>query len=188
VARGATIVGAAIFTAAVVAGLGGRLAMYLVRVANPSHNGEVTHANAITGQWTMAGTLGLVATAMFLAPVILLLYAVVRPVLPIRRWARLAASAVLFTVVGFPLTIDPESYELYRYVSPWTAIALFAALLPIGGIVMTLLAEAGGPPRSVRVQPAAVDVVWSGLVVGLTLLVAVLDVVSLTRLPVVGTG
>ncbi|MBA2529604.1 MAG: hypothetical protein H0V19_06510 [Euzebyales bacterium] len=47
------------------AGLGSRLAMFAVRLLNPSHNGETTHASAEVGRITADGTLSLLTEGVF---------------------------------------------------------------------------------------------------------------------------
>ncbi len=168
---------ASFVTAGLVAGFGSRLAMFAIRLLNDSHNGETTHAGAVVGAWTFDGTLALVIESLFFAPVMFVIYLVVRPILPTRLRTRVLTSAAFASVVGAPMVIDPTNYEYYRYTSPRVALAMFVVLLPTSGALLSLLAErwsGGGRPQ--RPRRRSVDIVWSGIVVALTALPLAHDV------------
>jgi hypothetical protein len=176
---GATVLGAVL--AGAVAGLGARSAMWVIRLMNDTHNGEVTHANSAVGRWTMDGTLNIVFVGALLfggagVPVYLL----------VRRWlpGPLGVRGLLFGVVllavGFNAFVQDNEYEYDRYVSPAVSVPLFMALFPIYGVVLVNVAERIGrgsrsPPRNrlVRVGGRAVLVVF--------VLVAAVDITRAMR-------
>lgn len=134
--------------AGVVTGLGARLAMYVIRLLNDTHNGEVTHANAAVGQVTWSGTVDVIVTVLFFVPPLAALYLLVRRFLP----GRPAVKGLLYGVVLLGLllggVIQDNSYEYSRYVSPAVSVPLFALLAPIYGVVQAVVAEGLGRGRT----------------------------------------
>ena len=148
---GATVLGAVV--AGAVAGLGARVAMWVVRLMNDSHNGEVTHANSAVGQWTLDGTMNLVITgALIFGLPGVVLYLLVRRLLPGPLVVRGVAYGAVVLAVGFSGFVQDNEYEYDRYVSPAAALPLFMALFPLYGVVLVQVAERLGrgslePPR-----------------------------------------
>ena len=145
------------------AGLGARGAMLVIRLLNSSHNGENTHADAIVGQVTFHGTVSLVVQGMIFGVPGALVYLVVRPWVPGRGLVKGLVFGLLLLVVAGPIVLD-GNYEFFRYVRPWQAVLLFAALYPLFGAVLGFLAERWttrpqGPPRNRAVAVAG----WSVL-------------------------
>lgn len=148
--------------AGAVAGLGSRLAMYVIRVMNPSHNGETTHANAEVGQFTLDGALSLVIEGMFYGVPGAVVYLAVRRWMPGTGLVKGLSFGVYLLLVGAPIVLD-GNYEYFRYVSTWVSVSLFALLYPLYGLVIAPLTEwlgqgAKGPPRSPVVA-------WAGYLV-----------------------
>lgn len=147
----ATVLGAIV--AGAVAGLGARVAMWVIRLMNDSHNGEVTHANFAMGRWTLEGTLELVLTgALFFGLPGAPLYLLVRRWLPGRTAARGLLFGVVLLAVAFTAFVQDNEYEYTRYVSPAVSVPLFMALFPLYGVVLAEVAEGLGrgspaPPR-----------------------------------------
>ncbi|MEY2476149.1 MAG: hypothetical protein QOG87_1464 [Actinomycetota bacterium] len=148
---GATVLGAIV--AGAVAGLGARVAMWVIRRMNDSHNGEVTHANAAVGQWTSSGTVEIVvAGALFFGLPGAFLYLLVRRFLPGPLLVRGLLFGAVVLAVGFSGFVQDNEYEYDRYVSPAVSVPLFMALFPLYGVVLVPLAERLGrgslaPPR-----------------------------------------
>ncbi|MDQ3680795.1 MAG: hypothetical protein M3378_09710 [Actinomycetota bacterium] len=148
--------------AGALAGLGSRLAMFVVRLMNPSHNGEVTHANAAVGRITADGTLALVMEGVFYGIPGAVVYLVVRRWIPWDGLLKGLAFGCVLLIVAGSAVLD-GNYEYFRYVSTWVSVGLFALLYPLYGLVVAPLTErlghgAKGPPRNVVVA-------WSGYLI-----------------------
>lgn len=138
--------------AGAVAGLASRLAMFVIRLMNPSHNGETTHAGAEVGRVTADGTLSLMSDGMFYGLAGAVFYLVVRRWMPGTGLLKGLAFGVYLLVVAAPVVLD-GNYEYFRYVSIWLSVSLFALLYPLYGLVLAPLTEwlgqgASGPPRN----------------------------------------
>lgn len=138
--------------AGALAGLGSRVAMFVIRLMNPSHNGETTHASAEVGRVTADGTLSLVSQGMFYGGAGGLLYLLVRRWMPGTGLRKALAFGVFLLVVGASIVLD-GNYEYFRYVPTWLSVSLFALLYPIYGFVSSPLTEwlgrgTKGPPRN----------------------------------------
>jgi hypothetical protein len=128
------------------AGLGARLVMFVMRLMNPSHDGEVTHAGAEVGRWTLEGTVALVMEGMVVGALGGALYLVVRPALPGTSFAR-GLFYGLFLLAVFGGVVLNGDYEYFRFVSTWIAVAMFAALYPLYGVVVAATADRLAPSR-----------------------------------------
>lgn len=148
---GATVLAALV--AGAVAGFGARVAMWVIRLRNDSHNGEVTHANSAVGQWTVDGTLNLIVSgALFFGLPGAVLYLLVRRLLPGPALLRGLLFGVVLLALVFTAFVQDNEYEYDRYVSPAWSVPLFMALFPLYGAVLAPLAERLGngslaPPR-----------------------------------------
>lgn len=176
---GASVLGAVV--AGAVAGLGARVAMWVIRLMNDSHNGEVTHANSAVGQWTLEGTLNLVITgALIFGLPGAVLYLLVRRLLPGPLAVRGVAFGAVVLAVGFSGFVQDNEYEYDRYVSPAAALPMFMALFPLYGVVLVQVAErlgrgSLGPPRHRLVR------VGGRLLLVVLLLAGTADIVSRLR-------
>lgn len=147
---GATV--AAGMVAGGVAGLGARLAMLVVRLLNGSHNGENTHASAIVGRVTVSGTISVVMEGVILGVPAAVLYLLARRWVPGRGSMKGLAFGALLLIVAGSAVLNGD-YEYFRTIEPWQAVAMFAALYPLFGVVLGFLAERWakrdqGPPES----------------------------------------
>lgn len=154
--------------AGAVAGLGARLAMFLIRLMNPSYNGVVTHAGHEVGQITVSGTAELVLDGMFMGIPGAVVYLLVRRWIPGRGVVKGLVFGLTLLVVAAPAVLDGD-YEFFRYVAPWISVLLFALLYPLYGAVVAPLTErlgrgAQGPPRNMVVAGAG-SVVLAGVLV-----------------------
>ena len=130
----------------VIAGLGSRLVMRLLAVADPDARGSFTENGNQVGDITVGGTLGLVTFVGipigFLAG--LIVFAVRRWLPAGQPWRGLAFSAVLLALLGGTV-IDPDNID-FRLLEPaGLAIALFGLLFFVAGFWLPLLADRWGP-------------------------------------------
>lgn len=144
-----------------VAGLGARLAMYVIRLMNPSHNGAVTHAGSETGRFTAEGTLALVTEGAFYGLAGAVVYLAVRRWMPGRGLLKGLSFGCFLVVTTGPVIID-GNYEYFRYVSTWVSVGLFALLYPLFGTVVAPLTEWLG--RGAPGRPANRAVAWTGYI------------------------
>ena len=132
-----------------VAGVGARLVMFGIRLSNGAFDGATTHAGYENGAWTLEGTLTVVTTGMFFGLPGGTLYLLARSGLGSRSKVRALAFGAL-VLVGFGDVVLDGSYEFSRFVSPTISVAAFAALYPLYGIVVALVADAVAPPGPTR--------------------------------------
>lgn len=130
----------------VIAGLGSRLVMRLLAVADPDARGSFTENGNQVGDITLGGTLGLVTFVGipigFLAG--LIVFAVRRWLPAGQPWRGLAFSAVLLALLGGTV-IDPDNID-FRLLEPaGLAIALFGLLFFAAGFWLPPLAGRWGP-------------------------------------------
>jgi hypothetical protein len=130
----------------VVAGLGSRLVMRLLAVADPDASGTITENGNVVGEITFEGTLALVTFVGIPAGVVagLTVYAVRRWLPPGQPWRGLAFTALLLALPGRTV-IDPDNID-FRLLSPTgLAIALFGLLFVVAGFWLPPLADRWGP-------------------------------------------
>jgi hypothetical protein len=130
----------------VVAGLGSRLVMRLLAVADPDAFGTVTENGNVVGEITFGGTLALLIFVGIPAGVVagLTVFAVRRWLPPGQPWRGLAFTALLLALPGRTV-IDPENID-FRLLSPTgLAIALFGLLFFAAGFWLPSLAHRWGP-------------------------------------------
>ena len=127
--RTRALVLAGVFLGVVVGGVGGRLAMLILRLTSPdSVTGVLTDDGFEIGQVTLLGTLSLIAFAAIFGLVGAVAYALVRPWLIGAPWFRNLTCAVgAGAVVGSAL-IHADGID-FRLLKPtWLAIAFFVAI------------------------------------------------------------
>jgi hypothetical protein len=130
----------------VVAGLGSRLVMRALAVADPDARGAVTENGNVVGDVTFGGTLALVvfiglAMGFFAGPIVFV----------VRRWLRgpfvargVALSIVLLAVLGGQV-LDADNID-FRLLHPsGLAVALFGLLFFAAGFALLALADRWGP-------------------------------------------
>jgi hypothetical protein len=130
----------------VVGGLGSRLVMRLLAVADPDARGIITENGNVVGEITLGGTVALVLFAGvpsgFLAGLIVF---VVRRWLPARSlWRGLALSVVLLALLGRTV-IDPDNFDFFFLDPAGLAVTLFGALFFVAGFALAPLADHWGP-------------------------------------------
>jgi hypothetical protein len=148
---------------ALIGGIGGRLAMFVLRLtSDPSLHGLQTDDGFTIGRFS-GETLFLVLAAAALGVIGGLVYLAVRPWLP-ERW-RAVLAAVFGGIVGGAAFIRPDSIDFTRLDPLPLAVLMFIALPAIYGVAMSLLVE-----RLLRWNPGASSS-W-GWLLGLVPLIA----------------
>jgi hypothetical protein len=135
-----------------VGGVGGRLAMLLLRLTSPeSVVGVISDDGFEIGQVTLFGTLGLVALAATVGLVGAVAYALVEPWLIGPSWFRnLTCGLGAGAVVGSAL-IHAEGVDFTLLTPTWLAIALFVAIPGcFGGLIGPALSWCDRPDSSVN--------------------------------------
>jgi hypothetical protein len=147
---------AGIGTGFVIGGVGGRLAMFLLRLTSPdSLHGLATDDDFTIGEFS-TDTIFLLLLTTLAGTLLAYAYLLVRRWLPERR--RPLQSAVFFGLVGGALIVDPEGVDFTLLEPPALAIALFVVLPAAYGWVMAALIEhlIANPGRLRRTRVAAI--------------------------------
>jgi hypothetical protein len=133
----------------VVAGVGGRLAMLLLRLTSPdSVNGVRSDDGFIIGQVTLAGTYSLLLLGASVGIIGAAAYQWVRPWLLGPWWLRRATTAVGSGVVVGSLLLHADGID-FRVLTPtWLAIGLFVALPAVFGLAIGPAVDRIGRPGS----------------------------------------
>jgi hypothetical protein len=152
--RSARRLGAALWAGliggAVVGGIGGRLAMFVLRLtSDPTLHGLETDDGFVIGEFT-GDTAFLVLFTAALGALGGIFYLTIRSWLPKR--VRVGAFTLLAAVVGGSLVIRPDGIDFTLLEPLWFAVALFVALPALYGLMMSsfaerLLSEREGGPR-----------------------------------------
>lgn len=139
--------------AGAVAGLASRVAMRIVGLmAGPDALGSPAHAvvgagrssgGQVVGEVTFGGTLEVVLGGMFEGVIGGLLYVAFRPWLArLGPWRGIAFGLLLLLTFGaLPFGVGPDRATFRRYGAPAVNVALFAALFPVFGLVVALVAD-----------------------------------------------
>jgi hypothetical protein len=122
------------------AGIGGRVVMHIVALANPDRDGAITDSGATAGQITgdtaavlVLGTLiGIIGGAIYLG---------VRRWLPVpAAWHGVAYGLVSLLTVGNVL-IDSHNVDFQIFQPVVLVVALFAVLFLVNGLIVAALAD-----------------------------------------------
>lgn len=142
----ATVAGAVV--GILVGGVGGRLAMALLAALNREDHGVLTDDGFTIGQFTVGGTVTLLAATAQLGMVGGLLYLVLRRLALGPRWLRIGSLCVGVAVVFEALVLAPDGIDFTALDPGWLPVALFLAL-PAGFVwVLALLCERWLAPDS----------------------------------------
>jgi hypothetical protein len=135
-------------TGALIGGIGGRLAMFVLRLtSDPSLHGLKTDDEFTIGRFS-GETMFLVLVTAGLGVIGGLVYLAVRPWLP-ERW-RAALAGLFGAIVGGAAFIRPDGIDFTRLDPLPLAIVMFTALPAIYGVAMSLFVE-----RLLRSNPEA---------------------------------
>jgi hypothetical protein len=165
-------------TGAVVVGIGGRLAMLLLRLTSPdSVHGVVSDDGFVIGDVTLAGTYNLVATGAGLGLFAAAAYTWVAPWLMGPRWFRRVTCALGAGAVVGSLLINDDGVDFTKLEPTWLAVALFIAIPATFG---ALIGVAVDRARSSAQRPGSAR---KRLVIAV-LLIALFPPIALLLIPV----
>jgi hypothetical protein len=124
-----------------VGGVGGRLAMALLAAQNPEDTGRLTSDEFRIGQFTVAGTIQLLASTLQLGLVAAMIYLVLRPLAFGPRWLRVASLTIGGTAVFGTVLISPDGPDFTILDPHWLPVVLFLAIPAVFIALLTLLAD-----------------------------------------------
>lgn len=154
--RGALAAGA--IAGLLVIGVGSRIAMRIIFLADESTDGVLTSDQFIVGQITV-DTLNLLALGTFIGVFIAPLYLGMRRWIPAPKSLRGVGFGYGALVTGGMLLINDESVDFRIFEPAVLGIGLFAALFVLGGVVLSALMDRFHPepeyPLSTRVPRIA---------------------------------
>ena len=144
----ATVI-AGVFTGLVAGGIGGRLAMLVLRLTTgDSVHGVVSDDGFIIGQVTLAGTIGLFAVGMGFGIIGAMAHRLVVPWLIGPRWFRRLTTATGSGVVVGALLVHRDGIDFTSLRPAWLAIALFVLVPGIYGALIGPVQEFCDRPDS----------------------------------------
>jgi hypothetical protein len=144
----AAVSGAGALVAVLVGGVGGRLAMALLAAKNPEDAGVISDDGFTIGQFTVGGTIQLLAAALQIGLVAALIYLVLRRLALGPRWLRVVSIAAGGAVVFAALLIDPQSVDFTVLDPHWLPVVLFLTILATFAVLLSLLVERWLAPTS----------------------------------------
>jgi hypothetical protein len=159
----ATLAGALV--GLIVGGVGGRLAMMLVAVRNPYATGLVSDDGFRIGQFTLAGTVSLLAFATLVGVLGGGIYLVLRDLLIGPRWFQICSIAGgAGAVVGSEL-VHTDGVDFTLLLPVWLTVSLFVIIPGAYGALLTVLADrwlaaSDRPSRPRRVLFTASLLLW----------------------------
>ena len=122
---------AAALAGVLVGGIGGRLAMRVSALLNPSLSGAVSENGNRIGDITAEGTIALVLFGGLLSGrLAAVAWVLIRPWLPAGRWRRPAAAVAAIGVVGF-FVVQADNFDFSLLKPAWIHVVMFTAI--VGG-------------------------------------------------------
>lgn len=137
--RGALAAG--LISGFVIFGLGSRVAMLIIALADPSTDGALTEDQFIVGDRSLVDTLNLVLLGTFLGVIASFVYLGLRRWIPVPRSIRGLAFGYGALVTGGNVLIKPDSVDFRVFEPVLLAIALFVSLFLLGGVVLGALTD-----------------------------------------------
>jgi hypothetical protein len=153
--------GAGAIAGLVVGGIGGRLAMLLLRLTSSDLVIGLDSDDGFEIGVVSFDTLNLLGATTALGGIVGVLYAVARPALPARL--RVAIWAVLWAIVGGAAIVNDDGIDFTLLEPAALAIALFVVIPGAGAAVMAALAERWSDERPWRRHRLAVVLVVATL-------------------------
>lgn len=149
----------------VAGGLGSRVAMRIVAlVAGHEHYGQITDAEETVGRITAGGTVFLLIAGAFFGVFGGFAYVIVQRWFPGRTIVKGVTFGVVLLIVVGTLVINGDNADFTRFVSPYLAVGLFAAIFVLFGLlVAVLVARFAGTAEKLPARPTAFAG-WAGLV------------------------
>jgi hypothetical protein len=161
--RGALAAGA--IAGLLVVGVGSRLAMRIIFLADQDTDGVLTSDQFIVGQITFEDTLNLLALGTFVGLLIAPLYLGLRRWIPVSKSLRGLGFGYGALVTGGLILINDDSGDFRLFEPVVLAIALFAALFVLGGIVLSALMDRFHPDPAYAASTRVPRIAGIGLVV-----------------------
>ncbi|MFY9913587.1 MAG: hypothetical protein WAK18_02890 [Nocardioidaceae bacterium] len=147
------IVTAGIPVGVVVAGLGSRLAMLLLRVTSPDSVRGVTSDDGFTiGQVTLGGTYNLFVIGAAVGVIGAAAYIAVAPWLVGPTWLRRTTVGLTAGVVVGSLLVHADGVDFVLLTPRWLAIGLFVALPVVMGVALAIALERAARPDAWAAQ------------------------------------
>ncbi len=162
---------AGLLTGVAMGGGGGRLAMRVASLLDPSARGRTTEAGFSVGEFTLDGTIELVLFGgIFTGIGLAVIWVVVRPWLPSRGAARYLMGAAIGVAMGGRFAIDGRNIDFFILDPAWGQASIFIVLAAVTG--MAVVAVDGWLER--RLPPPRNDLmIGYGIVAMIGLLMAV---------------
>jgi hypothetical protein len=140
---------AGIAAGALVGGIGSRVVMRVLAITSaPEASGILTENGNRVGEITLGGTIGLTTAGVAIGMLGALVWLVVRRWIPWRGWRRGLLFGSVLLCLGGAFLIDPKNTDFAHLRPASLAVAMFAALFPLFGLLFVALAE-----RWVRAYP-----------------------------------
>jgi hypothetical protein len=125
---------AGLITGLVMGGGGGRLAMRVASLIDPSARGRTTEAGATVGEFTLEGTIGLVLfVGLFTGIGLAFIWVVVRPWLPSRGLPRYLVAALIGLAMGGRFAIGGRNIDFFILDPAPGQVAIFLILAALTG-------------------------------------------------------
>lgn len=146
--RGMAVAGA--IAGFIAAGVGSRVVMRIIMLVDGEHRGVVTDGSAIVGEFTLAGTAGLLFVGTVAGVMGGLMY------LPLRRWLftqpilrGVTFGAITLLTIG-QILFDTHNVDFQIFEPVLVVVALFALLFAINGLILVALADRIHPEPAYR--------------------------------------
>ena len=124
-----------------VGGIGGRLIMRILAMANDDIAGVITGNGNVSGEITAGGTLGLIIIVGLISGVVGgLVYVLIRRWLPGGGLLKGTVFGLVLLCFFGNILFDPDNVDFTLF-SPRLSVALFALLFPLYGVVASLFIE-----------------------------------------------
>lgn len=158
----------------IAAGVGSRVVMKVIALADPSTEGTSTDAEATVGDFTVAGTLSLMVLGTIAGIMGGLLYLGLRRWLPVPpAWKGVAFGVLTLVSVGNVL-IDSANVDFQIFEPVLLVVALFAALFFVNGLLLAAMMARWHP------EPAYPHRPWvSGAAASVLVIVCVIGAIAL---------
>ena len=124
-----------------VGGVGGRLGMALLAAQNPEATGRISDDGFRIGQFTLGGTIQLLAACLQLGLAAAMIYLALRGLALGPQWLRVAELTVGGTVVFAAILISPDGVDFVILDPPWLPIAVFLVIPAVFLLLLCLLTE-----------------------------------------------
>ena len=124
-----------------IGGVGGRLAMFALIRLNPDMAGVRTDDGFPMGQFTVSGSLSLIAVAAIIGTIGGLVYAGARHLMFGPRWWQIASVVLSAGLTVGAMLVHTDGVDFNRLRPAGLAIALFVAIPAVYGLLLTTLAD-----------------------------------------------